>query len=193
LRFCSDNLINVSTTISFNLRELLWRNTIGLLIQRKIDGYPSSPTDGTQVYFGTGNSFTDTGLITSTTYYYRAWSYYNEINAYSPGFSQDNETTQQSVNQPPVHRSPTPTNDSINQPLSFTFSIHMCDPEGNPFTWTIQCINGQTKTRTGQTGGTYSMTLVGLTAAKTYKVWVNATDPAPGSGLYTRRWYTYTT
>jgi hypothetical protein len=68
----------------------------------------------------------------------------------------------------------------------------MSDPEGNPFTWTIQCSNGQTKTRTGQTGGTYSMTLVGLTSAKTYKVWVNATDPT-GSNMYTRRSYTYTT
>jgi hypothetical protein len=101
-------------------------------------------------------------------------------------------TTQQSTNQPPVLGTPIPANGSINRPLSFTFSIPMSDPEGNPFTWTIHCSNGQTKTRTGQTGGTYSMTLVGLTSARTYRVWVNATDPT-GSNTYTRRSYTYTT
>jgi hypothetical protein len=95
-------------------------------------------------------------------------------------------------NLPPALGTPTPANGSTNRPFNFTFSIPMSDPEGNPFTWTIHCSNGQTKTRTGQTGGTYSMTLVGLTAAKTYKVWVNATDPT-GSNMYTRRSYTYTT
>jgi hypothetical protein len=95
-------------------------------------------------------------------------------------------------NQPPVITTPAPPDGSTGQPLSFTFSISITDPETNPIDWTIQCSNGQTKTRTGQTGGTYSMTLVGLTAAKTYKVWVNATDPI-GSNMYTRRSYTYTT
>jgi hypothetical protein len=102
-------------------------------------------------------------------------------------------TTQQtSSNQPPVLGTPSPANGSTNRPLSFTFSIPINDPNGNLFSWTIQCSNGQTKTRTGQTGGTYSMTLVGLTSARTYRVWVNATD-LTSSGQYTRRWYTYTT
>jgi hypothetical protein len=133
-----------------------------------------------------------TGLASSTTY--KIW-----VNATDPTGSNQytrrwySFTTQSGGNQPPVLGTPTPANGSINLPLSFTFSIPMSDPEGNPFTWTIHCSNGQTKTRTGQTGGTYSMTLVGLTSARTYRVWVNATDPAPGSGLYTRRWYTYTT
>jgi hypothetical protein len=34
--------------------------------------------------------------------------------------------------------------------------------------------------------------LSGLTLSTTYTVWVNATDPG-GSGLYTRKWYTFTT
>jgi PKD repeat protein len=96
-------------------------------------------------------------------------------------------------NQPPVYGSPTPANGSANQPLSFTFSIPISDPNKDLILWTIHSSNGQTKTRTGQTGGTYLMTLIGLTSGTTYKVWVNATDPTPGSGLYTRRSYTYTT
>ena len=40
--------------------------------------------------------------------------------------------------------------------------------------------------------GTKSLSLSGLTYSTTYKIWVNATDPT-GSGLYTRKWYTFTT
>ena len=36
------------------------------------------------------------------------------------------------------------------------------------------------------------LSLSGLAYSTTYKVWVNATDPT-GSGLYMRKWYTFTT
>ncbi|MFA5080866.1 MAG: PKD domain-containing protein [Candidatus Paceibacterota bacterium] len=39
---------------------------------RKAGGYPSSVTDGTIVYYGTGTSYTNS--VSSGTYYYRAWS-----------------------------------------------------------------------------------------------------------------------
>ena len=58
--------------------QLDW--TIGLnsentLIRMKANGYPESITDGQLVYFGAGNTTTDTGLaLETTTYYYRAWS-----------------------------------------------------------------------------------------------------------------------
>jgi len=39
---------------------------------RKAGGYPSSVTDGTIVYYGTGSSYTDS--VSGGTYYYRAWS-----------------------------------------------------------------------------------------------------------------------
>jgi len=64
--------------------------------------------------------------------------------------------------------------------------------EGNAFSWTIQCSNGQKSNGTGASNGTKSLSLSGLTNATTYKIWVNATDLL-GSGLYTRRWYTFTT
>ena len=62
---------------------------------------------------------------------------------------------------------------------------------GIPSHWTIQCSNGQTNSGTGATNGTKTLSLSGLTNNKLYKVWVNATDRT-GSGLYTRRWYTFT-
>jgi len=45
------------------------------MVRRKIGEYPSSPSDGTQAYFDTGNNFNDIGLLPNTIYYYRAWSY----------------------------------------------------------------------------------------------------------------------
>ena len=98
------------------------------------------------------------------------------------------------VNNPPVFGTPSPTNGSTGNPLSFTWSIPINDPEGNTFSWTIQCNNGQTNSGSGAVNGTKALALSGLAYSTTYKVWVNATDPnPPGSGLWTKRWYTFTT
>jgi parallel beta-helix repeat protein len=96
------------------------------------------------------------------------------------------------INLPPIFGSPNPTNSSTNNPLSFTWSIPINDPDGDQFSWTIQCSNGQSSSATGATNGTKTLALSGLAYTTTYKVWVNATDPT-GSGLYTRKWYTFTT
>jgi len=95
-------------------------------------------------------------------------------------------------NTPPIFGTPTPTNESTNQPLNLVWSIPINDPEGDQFSWTIQCNNGQTNSATGVTNGTKTLTLFGLTYSTPYKVWVNATDPT-GSNSYTRRWYIFTT
>jgi hypothetical protein len=95
-------------------------------------------------------------------------------------------------NQPPVFGTPTPSDGSTNNPLSFTWSIPISDPEGNIFSWTIQCSNGQTNSESDAVNWTKTLTLSGLASSMTYTVWVNATDPA-GSGLYTSKLYTFTT
>jgi hypothetical protein len=95
-------------------------------------------------------------------------------------------------NQPPVFGTPTPSNVSINNPLSLTWSIPISDPEGNIFSWTIQCSNGQTNTMSDAVNWTKTLALSNLASSMTYTVWVNATDPY-GSGQYTRKWYTFTT
>jgi hypothetical protein len=95
-------------------------------------------------------------------------------------------------NQPPVFGTPAPRNGSTNNPLSFSWSIPISDPEGNIFSWTIQCSNGQTNGVADAVNWTKTLAVSGLASSMTYTVWVNATDPA-GSGLYTRDWYTFTT
>lgn len=59
-------------------------NFIGVKILRKTSEYPTSPTDGTLVYSGTGSSETDTGLTNGTAYYYTAYTF-NATPEYSSG------------------------------------------------------------------------------------------------------------
>jgi hypothetical protein len=95
-----------------------------------------------------------------------------------------------SSNQPPVFGIPTPANGSTGNSLNLTWSIPISDPEGNTFSWMIQCSNGQSNSGSGESNGTKSLMLSDLTYLTTYKVWVNATDPT-GSKIYTRRWYSF--
>jgi hypothetical protein len=145
-------------------------------------------TSGTGASNGT-KSLALSGLAYSTTY--KVW-----VNATDPTgsglYTRKWYTFSTKVNLPPTFGTPTPSNGSTNNPLSLSWSIPINDPEGNPFSWTIQCSNGQVNSGTGATNGTKSLTLSGLAYSTTYKVWVNATDPT-GSGLYTRKWYTFTT
>ena len=60
------------TTIS-----LTWTKGSGnqTLVRFKTNGYPANTADGTQVYLGTLNYYTHSGLTAGTRYYYSAWSY----------------------------------------------------------------------------------------------------------------------
>jgi hypothetical protein len=152
------------------------------------------------VYFGTsstppmvinnqsGKTYDPGSLEYSTKYYWKivAWDDYGASTA---GFLWSFTTK---TNSPPVYGTPSPTNWSSDNPLSFTWSIPIDDPEGNTFSWSIQCTNGQANSGTGASNGTESLALSGLSYSTSYKVWVNATDPS-GSGLYARKWYMFTT
>jgi hypothetical protein len=147
-----------------------------------------------QVNSGTGatngtKSLSISGLAYSTIY--KIW-----VNATDPAgsglYTRKWYTFTTKVSLPPVFGTPSPTNGSTNNPLSLTWSIPINDPEGDVFSWTIQCSNGQVNSGTGATNGTKSLSISGLAYSTTYKVWVNATDPT-GSGLYTRKWYTFAT
>ena len=112
--------------------DLSWTNGAGAdktRIQRKTGSYPTSLTDGTQVFFDTGNSFTDTGLSFQTTYYYRAWAYDSESSLYSTGYSSDSETTL------PNHGPNTPSTPSGTSSgytgVSYSYSTSTTDPDGD--------------------------------------------------------------
>jgi hypothetical protein len=147
-----------------------------------------------QVNSGSGasngtKSLSLSGLVNSTSY--KIW-----VNATDPTgsglYTRRWFTFTTKANNPPMFGTPSPPNGSTGNSLSFSWSIPINDPEGAVFSWTIQCSNGQVNSSTGASNGTKSLALSGLAYSISYKVWVNATDPA-GSGLYTRRWFTFTT
>ncbi|MFH1014129.1 MAG: LamG-like jellyroll fold domain-containing protein, partial [Thermoplasmatota archaeon] len=62
-------------------------------IQRKTGGYPSSISDGINVYNDSGSIFMDTGLTAETRYYYRAWSYNETYRIWSSNSASVNNIT----------------------------------------------------------------------------------------------------
>ena len=100
--------------------------------------------------------------------------------------------TRVNENEPPIVSIPSPANGSINQSLNLHWSIPIVDREGDLFSWTIACSNGQVQNEVNASNGTKFLDLTGLTYARTYKIWVNVTDPT-GSALSTRKWFTFTT
>jgi hypothetical protein len=88
-----------ATAISSSQIDLSWTKGTGAentMIRRKTGSYPSSPSDGSQAYFGPDSTHSDTGLDPNTTYYYTAWSYTSGApnSGYSDDNSQDSATTQ---------------------------------------------------------------------------------------------------
>jgi peptidoglycan hydrolase-like protein with peptidoglycan-binding domain/phosphodiesterase/alkaline phosphatase D-like protein len=66
-----------------------WKNPgesdfVRTIVVRKVGSYPSSPTDGTTIYEGRSETFTDTNIQNGTTYYYAVYSY-NHNKTYSTG------------------------------------------------------------------------------------------------------------
>jgi len=76
--------------------DLSWTKGTGgdkTMIRRKIGSYPTSVSDGDEVYLDIGTSYNNTGLVGGVHYYYRAWAYDTDSGYYSDSYSQDDDTT----------------------------------------------------------------------------------------------------
>jgi major membrane immunogen (membrane-anchored lipoprotein) len=98
-------------------------------IQRKTGGYPSSISDGTNVYNGTGSSYSDTGLTQGTTYYYSAWSYNFTDNEWSTSVNAYNTT-----NNKPSISNPIPVTGSTGTDIAPQMNITVNDLNGDLMT-----------------------------------------------------------
>jgi hypothetical protein len=89
---------NFVATADNGHNDLTWSKGDGankVMIRRSTTSYPTTPTSGTQVYFDTGTSTTDTPLTNGVTYYYSAWSWANDV--YSSSKATDSATPQAPV------------------------------------------------------------------------------------------------
>ncbi len=76
--------------------DLAWTKGEGAnrtMVRRAVGGYPADRSDGVEVYFDTGSSYSDTGLTRNTTYYYRAWSEVTGSQQWSDSYVEDSEQT----------------------------------------------------------------------------------------------------
>jgi len=150
-----------STLIGGDQIDLTWSKNTGddyTLIRFRTDTYPTSVTDGTEVYNDTGVSTSHTSLTPETTYYYSAWGY----NTTSGFYSLTEDTADETTNEPPAFGTPTPTDGSSGINTALTWQIPISDSEGDNFDWTIECSNGQSSSATGDSDGTKTLSLSGL-------------------------------
>jgi hypothetical protein len=156
-------------------------------IEAKLNSYPSSRTDGTNIYNNTGSSYLHTGLSQSQHWYYRAWSWNTTDHVWSTTYSYVDTTT--TPNTSPTFGTPSPTNSSTGNALSLTWQIPINDANGDVFSWWLNCTNGQHSSATEASNGTKSLFITGLSYNTVCRVYVNTTD----SYNWTRKWYTFTT
>jgi len=79
-----------SATAGNNTVALAWTKGTGAdktMVRRRTDTYPTSPVDGTQIYFDTGSNKADNTAVNGTDYYYSIWA--EETGVYSTSYVSD--------------------------------------------------------------------------------------------------------
>lgn len=168
-----------STLVGDDQIDLSWTKNTGddyTLVRYDTSGYPSTITEGTEAYNGTGSSYSHTSLTPGLTYYYSAWGY----NTASGFYSLTEDTVSQQTNQPPevVTASADPSDTEINVAVTLSnVQVGITDPDGDPLDWTIEVSNGDSSSGTSESNGTKSCPITSnLDYDTTYTWWVNITD-----------------
>jgi hypothetical protein len=91
-----DVLTFTATNFTVNTADLDWVIPEGadyVRIRSKVDSAPTSPSDGTHVYYGTGTDTTAAGLSPNSHYYFAIWGYYTTSTLYSENSASDDDWT----------------------------------------------------------------------------------------------------
>lgn len=145
------------------------------------------PGEGTRLVNSTSiASYNHTGLDPGTINYYRAWSWNKTDNVFSMTNVSASATTPE--NYPTTLGPPNTPNGSASHNTSFSWNLMIVDND-DPFTWYINCSNGQKNSSVDDTSGLKELYLSGLSEGTKYYVWVDATD---GFG-WTRKWFSFIT
>jgi titin len=183
-----------ATPISVSQIDLAWTQGTGAgntVILRKTGGYSDNMSDGTQIYFNSGATFSDTPLSANTTYYYTAWSEKSGSTQYSDASATATATTNAIV-------APTVTTNAasaVEEEIA-TLSGTLTNNGGEDCQWAFDwgtTFGGPYPNSTGwsagniTTGATFTFPLIGLIKGQPYyyiaKV-KNTTDTTLGLGVH---------
>jgi len=95
----------------------------------------------------------------------------------------------------PTVTNPQPTNNSINNELTFTWNVTIQDDRTN-FNWSIKCSHGETNSQNNDTNGTKSLNIVGLDYSTEYTIYVNVSEwewRTNNKGCNVNFWFNFTT
>jgi len=180
----------VSATPGNGQVVLAWTKGTGTdktMIRSSTTGYPDTPTDGTEVYFNTGATETDVGLVNGTTYYYSIWAYATEGG--EEEYSLDRTTISATPAAPALATiitdpatSVAATTANINLSLTFLGGYGSADVSFEYATDAYYVANGSTYDQStapvnATAIGTLSETLDPLVAATTYHFRARAQNP----------------
>ncbi|EMR74269.1 protein of unknown function (DUF2341), partial [Thermoplasmatales archaeon SCGC AB-539-N05] len=184
-----------ATMISSSQIDLAWskgNKADYTRIQRKTGSYPTSVSDGTNVYNNTGTSHPDTSSLSEgTTYYYRAWSW----NTTDSVWSTSNASAYNTTNNIPTIASEGPGNGSTGISLTPQMNITINDLDGDSMTLTWYSNSSDSwqpfGTNTSCSNGTYHQTNSNFSNyGKTYYWNVSVND---GTDTNTSATYHFTT
>lgn len=174
----------IATPINTTQIDLTWKKGNGAektMVRFKKGSYPTSVSDGTQVYFDTGVSYSHTSLDADETYYYRAWSYTTDApnSGYSDSYSEDYASTASAIIVPTV------TTQKVADIEEITATGHggvtaiggqKCDLRGICWATLINPDVNDSKSEEGESGvyafgtGSFSRPITGLSAETKYYV-----------------------
>ncbi len=80
------------------------------------------------------------------------------------------------VNTPVMIHSPLPGDGSVGVSLNVFWNVTISDADGDSFTYSIACSNGQSVSASNESDGVKTLSLTGLSPQTTYTVWVNVSD-----------------
>jgi hypothetical protein len=132
----TDLVTDVTGDDSIGLSWISGEGSSDTLLVRKQGSYPSSRTDGVQVYFDSGTLYADTGLTPGATYYYRAWAYHTDSDQWSDGYAEATATTSSSGT-PDIAVSPTTFDVILPPDVIRTYDLTISNDGEGPLSFTI--------------------------------------------------------
>lgn len=166
-------VIPYANCVSHNTINMTWTQGINAThtrIQRKTGSRPASISDGTNVYNGTGELYSDTSLTPGTpNYYYRAWSWNNTLKEWVISYAEM-------------------VDPSITTPLHpATFTVTVVNTTKINLTWTMG--EGAEKTIIRYQTGSYPTHVGdGDSAYLGTDLYTDITSLTPGTTYYFRAW-----